>query len=263
MVRLDRGFLTMCAAESRRIRLGELLLRAGVLTEDQLRAALAEQKKWGGKLGSLLVDMNFLDEDLLVKALSKQLGLPRVDFNGLVIPKQAIEKLDSSFADERQVLPINLDPGKGLLIVAMADPDNLGLVDEIAFRTGCRVKVAIAGERALAQAIREQYYGDNVMEENPSPEREEMKLLNPLGNTVVRRAEEVKAQAQRAAVAQSSPVRPAPRSSAGGGTVTIEDRLKHLEALQQKEVRILKTLVELLIGKGFITREEYRQGVED
>jgi len=254
----------MCAAESRRIRLGELLLRAGVLTEEQLRSALAEQKKWGGKLGSLLVDMNFLDEDLLVKALSKQLGLPRVDFNGLVIPEQALKKLEASFAEERQVLPINLDPGKGLLIVAMADPDNLGLVDEIAFRTGCRVKVAIAGERGLARAIREQYYGDNVMDEKPAQGGEEMKLLNPLGNTVVRRAEQIKAQAQRAAAARPQPAGDGlgAGEAAAGPPATIEDRLKRLEALQQKEVRILKTLVGLLIQKGFITRDEYRQGVE-
>lgn len=246
----------MCAAESRRIRLGELLLRAGVLTEEQLRAALAEQKKWGGKLGSLLVDMNFLDEDLLVKALSKQLGLPRVDFNGLVVPEQALKKLEPTFAEERQVLPINLDPGKGMLVVAMADPDNLEVVDEIAFRTGCRVKVAIAGERSLAAAIREHYYGDQVAEGQPNIVGSEMKLVNALGDTMVRRVEDVKAQAQDQAQARS------PAAKAGTAPTTIDDRLKRLESLQQKEVRILKTLVELLIEKGFITRDEYRQGVD-
>ena len=248
----------MCAAESRRIRLGELLLRAGVLTEEQLRSALAEQKKWGGKLGSLLVEMNFLDEDLLVKALSKQLGLPRVDFNGLVIPEQALKKLEPGFAEEKQVLPINLDSNKGLLIIAMADPDNLGLVDEIAFKTGCRVKVAIAGEKGLARAIREHYYGDNVIAEQPAAGGGEMKLINPLGNTMVRKAEAIKAEAQRAAAAKAAAAAAPP---AAGQAAPIEDRLRRLEALQQKEVRILKTLVELLIGKGFITRDEYRKGV--
>ena len=88
----------MSAAQiSRTIMLGELLLKAGVITEQQLRAALTEQKKWGGKLGSLLVDLNFLDEDTLVKALSKQLNLPRVDFEGLVISAEALEILDCGF----------------------------------------------------------------------------------------------------------------------------------------------------------------------
>ncbi len=245
----------MAAAGSKRIRLGDLLLRAGVITEEQLRSALAEQKKWGGKLGSLLVEMNFLDEDMLVKALSKQLGLPRVDFNGLIIPRQAIEKLEHEFAEHHQVLPISLDIVKSLLVIAMADPDNLGLVDEIAFKTGCRVKVAIAGERVLAHAIREHYFGDNVAPPESQGSEDPMKLLNPLGSTMVKRIDEIKKEAEQA----KPPPAPAP---APPRPVSIEDRLKRLEALQHKEVRVLKTIVELLIAKGFITREEYRHKVE-
>ena len=243
----------MAAAESRRIRLGELLLRAGVITEDQLRSALAEQKKWGGKLGSLLVDLNYLDEEMLVKALSKQLGLPRVDFSGLVVQPQAVEKLDAEFAEQRQVLPIHLDAVKGNLMIALADPDNLGLVDEIAFKTGCRVKVAIAGEKALAAAIREHYYGDNVPEAVQIDQGEPMKLMDSQGSTMVRKIDEIKAQAQPTAA--PSPARPS-------APATIEQRLGRLEAMQGKEVRVLKTLVELLIAKGFITREEYRKKIE-
>jgi hypothetical protein len=248
---------SMAAAESRRIRLGELLLRAGVITEDQLRSALAEQKKWGGKLGTLLVDLNYLDEEMLVKALSKQLGLPRVDFSGLVVQPQAVKKLEADFADQRQVLPIHLDVAKGNLMVALADPDNLGLVDEIAFRTGCRVKVAIAGEKALATAIRDNYYGDNVPEAVQIDQGEPMKLIDSQGSTMVCEIDDIKAQAQPAAA--SAPASVPARTNA---PATIEQRLGRLEAMQGKEVRVLKTLVELLITKGFITREEYRQKIE-
>ena len=59
-----------------RIRLGELLVRAGVLDEYKLNAALAEQQRWGGRLGRVLVDMGFVSEEILVKALSKQLAVP-------------------------------------------------------------------------------------------------------------------------------------------------------------------------------------------
>jgi hypothetical protein len=250
----------MVAAESRRIRLGELLLRAGVITEEQLRNALTEQKKWGGKLGSVLVDMNLLDEDMLVKALSKQLGLPRVDFKGLVIQPPALKKLDAEFADQRQVLPISLDVSKGLLVVAMADPHNLELVDEIAFRSGCRIKVAIAGERALAQAIREHYYGDNVTAAESAPD-DEMKLINPQGNTLVRRVADIEAEGR----AQQSGAAAEPAAPAAPGAeppLTIDKRLERLEQMQRKEVQVLKTIVELLIAKGYITREEYRQRVD-
>ena len=128
----------------------------------------------------------------------------------------------------------------------------------VTFRTGCRVKVAIAGERSLAAAIREHYYGDQVAEGQPNTAGSEMKLVNALGDTMVRRVEDVKAQAQAQAQAQAR----SPAAKAGTPPTTIDDRLKRLESLQQKEVRILKTLVELLIEKGFMTRDEYRQGVD-
>lgn len=240
----------MSAVSTRRIRLGELLLRAGVITEDQLRTALAEQKKWGGKLGSLLVDMNFLDEDLLVKALSKQLGLPRVDFNGLVIDDNALAKIEPSFAEQHQVIPISLDVGKGMLVVAMSDPDKLDLVDEIAFKTGCRVKVAICGERALAAVIREKYFND--AQELPSssgltPESD-MKLLSALGENVV----------------EDKGIRNANAGSAPNedSNLRLEQRLESLEQMQRKEVRVLKALVDLLIEKGHFSKEEYRRQME-
>ena len=64
------------ASTAKRRRLGELLIEAGVLDPTQLQAALAEQKKWGGKLGRTLVEMGFVDEDSMVRALSRQLKLP-------------------------------------------------------------------------------------------------------------------------------------------------------------------------------------------
>ena len=65
------------------IRLGDLLVKAKVISDSQLKAALAEQQKWGGKLGELLVRMNFLTEDMLVKALSKQMNVPAVNLEAV------------------------------------------------------------------------------------------------------------------------------------------------------------------------------------
>ncbi len=182
--------------------------------------------------------MNFLDEDLLVKALSKQLGLPRVDFNGLVIDKIALSKIEPNFAEQHQVIPISFDEGKGMLVVAMSDPDKLDLVDEIAFRTGCRIKVAICGENALARAIREKYF--NVAQDLPAAGRDSSDLSNK------------SVSALGEAVAPAMP----------GTSVSIEQRLEILEQLQKKEVRVLKALVDLLIEKGHFSKEEYRQQLE-
>src|SRR5205814_1491396 len=65
-----------------RIRIGDLLVKAGVITELQLKAALSEQQQWGGKLGDILVRMEFLTEEVLVRALSKQTGIARADLTG-------------------------------------------------------------------------------------------------------------------------------------------------------------------------------------
>lgn len=241
----------MCA-ERRRIMLGELLLRAGVITEDQLRTALAEQKKWGGKLGQVLVDLNFLDEGLLVKALSKQLNLPRVDFEGITIAPEALKMLDAEFANKRQVLPISHDAGKKQLVVAMSDPGDLGLVDEIKFKTGCRVRVAVAGDRALARAIQQHYFGEAVTAGSVSKQDKPMKMTGPLGNTMVRKVDEAKREDQ-------IPTAPPPPPVAADEA---EEKIKRLEQLQLKQVQVLKAVVELLIERGYIEREEYRQKVE-
>jgi hypothetical protein len=226
--------------------LGELLLRAGVITEEQLRKALAEQKKWGGKLGQVLVDLNFLDEGLLVKALSKQLNLPRMDFEGITIPPEALELLDAEFANKRQVLPISFDPGKKQLVVAMSDPGDLGLVDEIKFKTGCRVKVAVAGDRALARAIQQHYFGEAV---------------DAVGaGSVVKEDQIPTAPPPPAAPAPAPAQAPAQAPATGNGPV--EEKITRLEQLQLKQVQVLKAVVELLIERGYIEREEYRKKVE-
>lgn len=224
------------APDARRIRLGELLVRAGVLSEEKLKAALVEQKRWGGKLGSILVQMSFLDEDLLVKALAKQLGLPRAELSGLQIPPEVLETIPSDYAEQKQVLPIAFDKARGEMTVAMADPENLVLVDEIAFRTGYRVRVAIAGEGTLAQAIRSSYFGDSLAS----------------GQSDV---EEIPLTDQNATTRSTLPVQTLELAPA------IEEQLQRLEATQQREIRVLKAIIELLIAKGFISREECRQKV--
>ena len=76
-----------------RIRIGDLLVKAGVITDLQLKAALAEQSQWGGKLGDILVRMEFITEEVLVRALAKQTGIVRADLSGEP-DRQAIARMD-------------------------------------------------------------------------------------------------------------------------------------------------------------------------
>src|SRR6266446_5867220 len=82
-----------------RIRIGDLLVKAGVITDLQLKAALAEQSQWGGKLGDILVRMEFITEEVLVRALSKQTGIARADLSGDA-DKAAIAQVSAETAEE-------------------------------------------------------------------------------------------------------------------------------------------------------------------
>src|SRR3954468_22752503 len=100
------------------IKLGELLIKANVLQETQLKSALAEQQKWGGKLGDILVRMSLVTEDLLIRALSKQLGIPAANLDAVQgIPPHVRTRVPANVARDLGVLPIQLrDEGKTLLV---------------------------------------------------------------------------------------------------------------------------------------------------
>src|ERR687884_412642 len=106
-----------------RIRIGDLLVKAGVITELQLKAALAEQSQWGGKLGDILVRMEFLTEEVLVRALSKQTGIPRADLGG-ESEKAALSLVPAEVAEEFCLVPTGVKDDGRTVVVAMSDPLN-------------------------------------------------------------------------------------------------------------------------------------------
>ena len=147
----------------RRMRLGELLVAAGVLDETHLEAALAEQKKWGGKLGRILVDMGFLSEDLMVKALSKQLGIPRVDLDKDELPREVARLLPVNLCERYGLFPVSRDDDTRTFHVATADPTGWEALDEVSFRTGLKVQPVVASASAIDRAIRRYYYGESTV----------------------------------------------------------------------------------------------------
>lgn len=148
-------------ANPQRKRLGEILLEAGIIDGTQLQAALGHQRRWGGRLGQALIDLKMASEEQIVSTLATKLGFERapvesVEFGpGLEL---ALRLVPHEFAERNQLLPYAADSAS--LWVAMADPTNMGVIDELAFRTGRNVKLSIAGDRELARAIRRLYLGD-------------------------------------------------------------------------------------------------------
>jgi hypothetical protein len=142
-----------------RKRLGEMLLEAGVIDQIQLNAALGHQKKWGGRLGQALVDLKLTSEARIVEALSHKFGYEVVQVEGLQggpLLEAALKLLPREVASQYNVLPYAADTST--VSVAMSDPGNISVVDEIRFRAGRRVRVALAGDREIAAAVRRFYY---------------------------------------------------------------------------------------------------------
>ncbi|MDP1829738.1 MAG: hypothetical protein Q8L48_41110 [Archangium sp.] len=246
------------------IRLGDLLVKAKVISESQLKAALAEQQKWGGKLGELLVRMNFLTEDMLVKALSKQMNVPAVNLDAIEsIPGHVRAKVPSEVARDLVALPLQLrDEGKTLL-VAMAEPQNLKHLDTLRSVSRCRITPQLAGRQAIAKSFARFYEGEAEM---GSEADDGFKLVDSQGHTLIKNVDDVKAPARRstspaAAISMpptAAPVRPPTQElPSAAQTKSPADMLRAIEEAQRKEVTALKGMVELMIEKGVFTREEY------
>jgi type IV pilus assembly protein PilB len=157
-----------------KLKFGELLLKAGAINEAQLKAALNEQKRWGKRLGTTMVEMGILTEQVLRRALSKQLNLPSVDFSKVEnIDTSLLEKISQELAEKYHMIPLALrsERGRETLHLAMADPTNVEAVSEIEFSTGYTVKVYISSVSAIDRAIRRFYMGQHFDNLEPEMER--------------------------------------------------------------------------------------------
>jgi len=143
-------------------KLGQLLVARGWITVQQLTRALQNQSIVGGRLGTCLVEIDALTEDLLLKGLSEQLGVPSASVDDLrKVPEEVVALLPDKLARRCRAVPFRLEGSR--LDLAMLEPRNLACQDEIAFATGKRVKIHIAHEMRILEAL-ERYY----REESPS-----------------------------------------------------------------------------------------------
>lgn len=146
-------------------KLGELLLSSGAIDRHQLEAALGYQKRWGGRLGEIVVDMQFAGDDRICGALARQLGVPAVDLASRAIPDEVVRTIPKAVCEKYKLFPFEIvrqERGPSRLWVAMADPTNLEAIDEVRFRTGMAVSVAAAPTSAVELAIRRYIHGEHV-----------------------------------------------------------------------------------------------------
>jgi type IV pilus assembly protein PilB len=141
-------------------RIGELLLREKLISEEQLNNAVEEQKKSGGRLGYNLTKLGYIGEKDLTVFLSKQYGIPTVDLTSQQLDSDTVKLIPEDVAQKYQVIPVSRTGAT--LVVAMADPSNIFAIDDIKFLTGYNVEPLVASDAAIKSAIEEHYEADDM-----------------------------------------------------------------------------------------------------
>jgi type IV pilus assembly protein PilB len=132
-------------------RLGDLLVREGLINPEQLQRALADQKGNNEKLGSILVRLSIINEDQLIDFLSKQYGIPSITLTQLDVDVEVVKLVPGQIARKYEVLPIKRTGNQ--LTLAMADPTNVFAVDDVGFMTNLQVVPVVASQGAIRKAI--------------------------------------------------------------------------------------------------------------
>jgi type IV pilus assembly protein PilB len=139
------------------LKIGELLLKEGLINQQALDKALQEQKQGGYRVGYNLVKLGFVNEVELTRMLARQYRMPAVDLTNFEVDQRIAKLIPAELAQRHLVLPLKRE-GR-TLTVAMADPSDLGVIDDLKFITRYDIFPVIAGEYTLRNAV-DKHYGD-------------------------------------------------------------------------------------------------------
>jgi len=217
-------------------KLGDILKEAGLIDDFQLQSALSHQRNWGGKLGSIMIEMGFVRESDVARVLADALRLPYADLFEPPIPEAVLKLIKPEVARKYQVMPYKKEGGA--LTLAMSDPMDMDAMDGIRFVTGLTIKPALALGSEITDAIRKYYDGENIVrKENTvvfgkTPAPGKMELIRGSDLTMERELE----SDTSASILPSAEVAQ--------------------QAVQDAKVRF-EALLSVLIEKGVITRDEF------
>jgi len=214
-------------------KLGELLKEAGLIDDFQLQSALSHQRNWGGKLGAILIELEFVREDDLAKIIAEKLRTPHVNLFDPAVPEDVIKLIKDDVAKRYNVVPARKDGGT--LVVAMADPLNFEVVDSLRFITGLKVKPAVALDSEIRDAIRKYYDGEDVVRKTKTTFRD------------------ITAAAGKMEIIRGSDLKMAPAAGTTSPILAQEETAR--QELSDSRIRV-DALISLLIEKGLITRDE-------
>lgn len=219
-------------------KLGELLQEAGLIDDLQLKSALAYQGEWGGRLGAILIKKGLVSEEDMLRVIEQQFGLPSISLRKIERPPEEVMKLVRvDVARKFGAFPLRIEGGRNL-IVAVADPTDLKTLDDLQFTIGVRVKPVLALESEIARAIDIHYEG-KVWEEK---EKIAMRVSRTISPAAAPTPEEMVIERPVDRDREQEP-QPAPARKA-----------RVAADITQKAV--VEGIIDLLVAKGIITREE-------
>src|ERR1019366_1293175 len=163
------------------VKLGDLLVKSKLITNEQLQEALKEVQSSGMKLGEALVKLRFITEDDITETLSAQFGVPSINLSHFEIDPAVLKLVAADVARKYNILPVNKTGAT--ITIAMADPTNVFAMDDIKFMTGYNVEPVVASELGIKSAI-DNYYGTTsslelkkVMEDLQQSESADLEVL--------------------------------------------------------------------------------------
>lgn len=254
-------------------KVGELLLSAGVIDELQLKSALAEQDRWGQRLGVTLIKMGMVEENHLIGALAQQLGLPATSLVGRRIAPEVIALVPGRIATAHQVVPlfVTRNAATAKLFLGMEDPSKLEVLDDLCFRTGLEIQPVMMGPTELSEAL-SRYYGRSGpihLDGGKNTAGETTIAERSLGLVEGYRRVPAKADVRASEVvpdemaAEARPLPPASRDN----EISLLDALPESSADLKAEVEranrdsektrlVVKAITQILVDKGILSLDE-------
>ena len=186
----------------KRARIGEIFIRAGLLSEAELQRVTTENRSRAGeKFGETIVRLGLANETEVARALSFQLGLPYIDLDTVVVDPLAVKRISRTIAEQRHLLPVYLE--KNILVVAMDDPQDFEALEAARFASGLSIHPHIADAGKLSAAITRYYSVEESLEaiiQNISPADPVEKIME--GELSPEKLEELTSQAEAPATAK-------------------------------------------------------------
>ncbi len=143
-----------------RLQLGQMLVDAKLLTEEQLKMAADFQTSVGGKLGAIIVKLGFIEDQTLTHFIARQQSMPVVNLDELVLPENLVKRIPRKLIEAHHVLPIRYH--NGILTIASSDPYDYEAIEELQLAVDSRIEIQLAPRTQILRSIQGLFYKEDA-----------------------------------------------------------------------------------------------------